>query len=43
MASSDQPTFWQADDKAIIGKVFLMVGFFAVTMAIVAVVVSYIL
>lgn len=43
MASSEQNTYWQADDKSIIGKVFLMVGVFAVVMAIVAVVVSNIL
>lgn len=43
MASPEQNTYWQADDKSIMGKVFLMVGVFAVVMIGVAVVVSFIL
>lgn len=40
---AEQQTYWQQEDKSTIGKVFLMVGVFAVVMAAVAVGVSFIL
>ena len=42
-AVAEQETYWQQEDKSTIGKVFLMVGVFAVVMAVVAVVVGFIL
>lgn len=40
---AQQGDFWQQDDKSIIGKVFIMVGAFAVVMAVVAVGISLVL
>jgi hypothetical protein len=40
---AQQETYWQQEDKSTIGKVFLMVGVFAVIMALVAVGVSIVL
>jgi hypothetical protein len=40
---AEQATFWQQDDKATIGKVFLMVGVFAAVMVVVAIIVGIIL
>jgi len=37
---AQQETYWQQEDKSTIGKVFLMVGVFAVVMALVAVGIS---
>jgi hypothetical protein len=42
-AVAEQETYWQQEDRSTIGKVFLMVGVFAVVMAVVAVVVGFIL
>ncbi|HSC76701.1 MAG TPA: hypothetical protein VLB90_10755 [Pseudomonadales bacterium] len=38
---AEQQTFWQGEDKSIIGKVFLMVGVFAVIMSLVAIGLSF--
>lgn len=40
---AEQQTFWQQEDKSTMGKVFLMVGAFAVLMALVAVGISFVL
>jgi hypothetical protein len=40
---AEQQTFWQEEDKSTIGKVFLMVGVFAVIMVLVAVGVGFVL
>ncbi len=40
---TEQQTFWQQEDKSIIGKIFLMVGAFAVLMTLVAVGISFVL
>ena len=40
---AQQETYWQQEDKSTIGKVFLMVGVFAVVMALTAVGVSIVL
>jgi hypothetical protein len=40
---AEQQTFWQQEDKSIIGKIFLMVGVFAVLMTLIAVGISFVL
>lgn len=37
MANQQHSTYWQADDKAVISKVFLVLGAFAVIMTVVAI------
>ena len=43
MASSEKNTYWQADDKSIISKVFLLLGLFGVVMIAIAVFIGFIL
>lgn len=38
---TEQQTFWQQEDKSIIGRIFLMVGVFAIIMAVIAVGLSF--
>ncbi|HQQ63930.1 MAG TPA: hypothetical protein PLF22_10195 [Pseudomonadales bacterium] len=40
---AEQANFWQQDDKSTMGKVFLMVGVFALLMTGVAVGISFVL
>lgn len=40
---AQQANYWQQDDKSVIGKVFLMVGVFALVMTVVAIGISFVL
>ena len=40
---AEQQNYWQQDDKYIMGKVFMMVGFFAAVMTAVAIGISVVL
>lgn len=43
MAATEQQTFWQQDDKSVMGKIFLTIGAFAGVMVITAIVIGAIL
>ena len=43
MANEQNSSYWQQDDKSVMGKVFLVLGIFAAVMACVAVGISFVL
>jgi hypothetical protein len=42
MTSTENSTYWQADDKSIIVKVFLMLGLFGAVMIAIAIGISFV-
>lgn len=43
MASTEQSNYWQQDDKAVMGKIFITIGAFAAIMIVVAVAIGLVL